>query len=88
MIKSLHIEKDAPGEYTAHVMNEHSEALNFSASSIAGAIREAARMLPSSPAFHIWFEHVSICTTMALIMQHDPETLAGRLKLLHGQVRG
>lgn len=88
MIQSLHIEKDAPGEYTARVMNEHSEALNFSASSISGAIRDTARMLPSVAAFHIWFEHVSIGTTMALNMQHDPETLAGRLKLLHGQVRG
>jgi len=85
MIQSLHIEKAAPGEYAARVMNEHSEAVSFTASSIASAIRDAARLLPSARAMHVWFEHVSIGTTPALNMQHDAETLANRLKLLHGQ---
>lgn len=88
MIQALHIQKIAPGEYSASVMNERSEALNFTASSIAGAVRDAARLLPSAPAFHIWYEHVSIGTTPALNMRHDAETLATRLKVLHGQFFG
>jgi len=88
MIQSLHIEKSAPGQYLARVMNEHSEALSFTACSIAGAIRDTAQMLPKARAFHIWYEHVSIGTTPVLHMQHDPETLASRLKLLHGQFWG
>ena len=39
-------------------------------------------------AFHIWYEHVSIGTTPVLHIQHDPETLASKLKLLHGQFWG
>lgn len=31
MIQSLHIEKSAPGQYLARVMNEYSEALSFTA---------------------------------------------------------
>ncbi|WP_339557299.1 hypothetical protein [Comamonas sp. MYb396] len=58
------------------------------ASSIAGAIRDTAQLLPKARAFHIWFEHVSIGTTPVLHMQHDPETLESRLKLLHGQFWG
>ena len=88
MIQSLHIEKDAPGEYSVRVMNDHSVALDFTASSIAGAIRDVAKMLPSAQAFHIWFEHVSVGTTPTVNMRHDPETLANRLKLLHGQAWG
>ncbi|MGF6212598.1 hypothetical protein [Comamonas sp. 4034] len=88
MIQSLHIEKSAPGQYLARVMNEHSEALCFTSSCIAGAIRDAARMIPKARAFHIWYEHVSIGTTPVLHMQNDPETLASKLKLLHGQFWG
>lgn len=88
MIQSLHIEKSLPGQYLARVMNEHSEALSFTASSIAGAIRNTAQMLPKARAFHIWYEHVSIGTAPVLHMQNDPETLASRLKLLHGQFWG
>ena len=88
MIQTLKIEKVAPNEYAVEVLNDHSVALDFTASSIAGAIRDAAKMLPTAQAFHIWFEHVSIGITPAINMRHDPETLANRLKLLHGQAWG
>ena len=88
MIQSLHIEKSAPGQYLARVMNEHSEALSFTSGTIAGAIRDAARMVPKVREFHIWYEHVSIGTTPVLHMQNDSETLASKLKLLHGQFWG
>jgi len=58
-----------------------------SASSTPIAIRDTAMLMPKTPAFHIWLEHVSIGTTAALNMRHDAETLANRLKLLHGQFR-
>lgn len=88
MIQSLHIEKSAPGQYLARVMNEHSEALSFTSGSIAGTIREAARKMPKAKAFHIWYEHVRIGTTPVLNVQHDQEMLAPKLKLLHGQFWG
>lgn len=88
MIPTLTIEKSAPGEYLATVTNDSSERADFHASSITGAIRDAALLMPKTPAFHIWFEHVSIGTTPAVNMRHDAETLATRLKLLHGQFRG
>lgn len=88
MVQSQHIEKGAPGQYLARVMNEHSEALSFTSSCIAGVIRDAVRMIPKAKAFHIWYEHVSIGTTPVLRMQHDPEALASKLKLLHGQFWG
>ena len=55
---------------------------------LQGAIRGAARMLRSSSAFHIWFELVTIATTPTINMRHDAETLANKLKLLHGQFLG
>lgn len=88
MIPTLTIEKAAPGEYRATVSNGRSEQADFHASSIMSAIRDTAMLMPKTPAFHIWFEHVSIGTTPALNMRHDAETLANRLKLLHAQVMG
>ncbi|MPM77511.1 hypothetical protein SDC9_124517 [bioreactor metagenome] len=61
--------------------------MDFHASSIVGAIRDASKLLPSSPAFHVWYEHFNIGTTPAMYMRHDAETLANRLMLSHGQFR-
>ena len=87
MVPALHIDKQEPGLYTCRVLDGRSEIAEFEASTIGHAIRAAADGFPQAIAFHIWYGHVSIGTTMALNMQHDPETLALRLLALHSQVR-
>lgn len=88
MILTLRIEKLEPGLYAAVVSDGRDELSTFEVGSIGAAIRQCVSgPLPEVTAFHIWFEHVSIGTTMLANMRHDPETLAQRLMLLHGQAR-
>lgn len=86
MLLTLHIKKDAPGVYTAWVLNGDAEVAEFQVGNIASAIREAAQSQPSGVSgWHIWYEHVSIGTTAIVAMKHDAETLAQRLMVMHGQ---
>ncbi len=86
MLLTLHIDKEAPGVYTARVSSDRSEIAEFQTSTIASAIREAAQSQPSGVSgWHIWYEHVSIGTTAIVAMKHDAETLAQRLMVMHGQ---
>ncbi|WCM88862.1 hypothetical protein [Acidovorax sp. NCPPB 3576] len=88
MILTLQIHKEEPGRYAAQVLNGHAEVATFDASTIGGAIRECgAGPLPEVSAFHIWYGHVSIGTTLTATMRHDSETLAQRLMTLHGQLK-
>lgn len=87
MILSLHIDKEAPGQYHARVTDGVSTLADFQIQSISHAIRDAVLAHPKAMAFHIWYEHVSIGTTLPLAMRHDAGTLAQRLMTLHGQVR-
>ncbi|WP_240933155.1 hypothetical protein [Diaphorobacter sp. HDW4B] len=88
MIPTLIIEKAAPGEYSVTVVDGDAEQSDFHAGSIMSAIRDATILMPKTQTFHVWYEHVSIGTIPALHMRHDAETLANKLKLLHGQFRG
>ena len=86
MLLTLHIKKDAPGVYTAHISSDRSEIGEFQAGTIASAIREAAQSQSSGVSgWHIWYEHVSIGTRAIVAMKHDAETLAQRLMVMHGQ---
>lgn len=87
VIPTLHIDKQEPGLYACRVLEGRSEIAEFEASTIGNGIRGAVDGFPQAIAFHIWYGHVSIGTTMVLNMRHDPETLALRLMSLHGQVR-
>lgn len=87
MILSLHIDKLEPGLYHARITDGVSTLAESETHSISDAIREAAMGFPKAMAFHIWYEHVSIGTTLPLAMRHDAGTLAQRLMVLHGQVR-
>ena len=88
MIPTLIIETAAPGEYSVTVVDGDAEQSGFHAGSIMSSIRHATILMPKTQAFHFWYEHVSIGTTPAISMRHDPETLANRRMLLHGQFAG
>jgi hypothetical protein len=87
MIPTLHIEKQEPGLYLCRVLEGRAEVAEYDCPTIGSSIREAAQAYPDAIAWHIWYGHVCIGTTMRLNMIHDPETLALKAMALHGQVR-
>ncbi|WCM94165.1 hypothetical protein M5C99_05400 [Acidovorax sp. NCPPB 2350] len=88
MILTLQIDKEEPGRYAVQVLNGREEVSAFETSTIGSAIRACgAGPLPDVSAFHIWYSHVSMGTTLPAAMRHDSETRAQRLMVLHGKVR-
>lgn len=80
MILSLNIVKAGSGVYEVHIEEGGTEVDQFTATTIAGAIREAAARGYGARGFHIWYGAICIGTTTLTAMRHDAETLA--LKLL------